>query len=99
MRNICFCDSTDLLILRGENYTLLQFTPVTKIGAFFQSWLSLQYPSASLFPLCIHLGYCTYVPCFVPQIEEQYSVKLNSMKAVRQYKLNLKAAEISDMFR
>lgn len=44
------------------------------------------FPTPLLFDFnspCIHFAYCTYVTCFVPQIEEQWCAKLKGSRATQ----------------
>lgn len=90
MRNICFCVSTEPLIVQGKGYsTPIQARHNENPSPPWASWAYNIHPllfSPVLFffpPLfldfnspCIHFAYCTYVTCFVPQIEEQWCAKL-----------------------
>lgn len=72
MRNICFCDSTDLLIVQGKRYSTPIHSRHNKNRSLFSELVELTISIRfSFFLLCIHFGYCAYVPSFVPQIEEQ----------------------------
>lgn len=96
MRNICFCVSTEPLIVQGKGYsapiqTRHNENPSPPWAGWAYNIHPLLFYPVSFFPTplldfnspCIHFAYCTYVTCFVPQIEEQWCAKLWAVKGSR----------------
>lgn len=111
MRNICFCVSTEPLIVQGKGYsTPIQIHHNENPSPPWAGWAynihPLLFPPLFFFfptPLLdfnsprVHFAYCTYVTRFVPADWRTMACETLSSeeKSAERHKANMKAAEIS----